>query len=162
MIRTRLRAAVPALIAAAALAACSDAEPTVTDGPSPAASPSAVATSASATGGDCKQAEAVLLVAGLRMAGVTVNIGLADPASPRAGLDKAAGVLDLPLSMLDEALPKLTDGAVKDVVQAVRTDTAAFQQSLKTSTDPDKALKAAETFADAVDAKTKSLTALCS
>ncbi|WP_212842770.1 hypothetical protein [Catellatospora sp. IY07-71] len=151
-----------ALTAAAALSACSDAEPAATG--SPAATPSATtaASAPAAADGDCKQAQGALLVASTRMAGVSLNIGMAKPASPREGLDKAAGVLDLALGVLDEALPKMTGGAVKDLVQSVRTDAAAFQQNLKSSTDPDEAAKAAEAFAAAVDAKTQQLATLCS
>ncbi len=151
-----------ALTAAAVLSACSDAEPAATGSPSAAPSATTAASAAPAAGGDCKQAQGALLVASTRMAGVSLNIGMAKPASPREGLDNAAEVLDLALSVLDEALAKMTAGAVKDLVQGVRADAAAFQQDLRSGTDPDEAAKAAEAFAAAVDAKTQTLTTLCS
>ncbi|MFC7242142.1 hypothetical protein ACFQO7_06570 [Catellatospora aurea] len=153
------------LLATASLTACAE-----SGSPAPAAAGASAGAAAQATPGtatestdDCATVKTAMLIVSMRTAGVAVAVTQAEQGvkTPRAGLDEAAATLDMPLTILDEALTQTAGEDLKVIAGSIRTEVTTLQQALRSGTDPAAAQQAVEKYTTALEQRSQVLKTRC-
>lgn len=129
-----------------------------------AGSPSSAASSGPRDQQACDSASAIALLAGFRLAGVSILVELAgtDAAKQEKALKDAAANLTLVTTSADEAIAKTSDAEMKAAITEFKTMIVKIQTALGTSaSDPAKLSAELEKAAEELEKTEKKIAVLC-